>query len=337
MFFRLTDQALRLGAIAAVAAATCIGSGARAADPDFLTIGGGPSGGTFNIVATGLANVLKKEFPKSIITVEPGGSGPNILRVSNGQVDLGITSANNAWDAWHGKDPAKADHPIRDIRGLMTFFPSAIQIWVPADSNIHSVTDLAGKQISAGQPGQTSWLAFKNLLKVYGMSIKDIESGGGKLHKLSWSESQAGLRDGKLDAVFWVSLYPHPSVIETATSRPIRVLSLDQDKIESYLKKYGGGFQEVTLPAGLYPGMKKPAKTVGTKTFLFANKKMPKEIAYRVDKAIWDNLSEFKSTHALLKYMSPKTVGKGMVVPLHPGARKFFDEQGIPYTTSKLQ
>ena len=310
---------------------------ARAADPEFLTIGGGPSSGVFNVVATGLGDLLRKEFPKSLVDVQPGGSGPNLLRVSNGQATLGITSGNNAWDAWNGRDPAKPDMPIRNVRGLMTFFPSAIQIWVDANSKIRRIEDLKGKQISAGQPGQTSWNAFVNLLQVYGMTVADIESNGGKLHKLSWAESQKGLRDGQLDAVMWVSLYPHSTVLENETARPMRALSLDPAKIDAYLAKHGGGFEKVEIAAGLYGGQKEAALSVGTKTFLFASDKMPDEVAYRIVKTIWDKLPQFKRTHALLNFMSPDTVGKGMVVPLHPGAKKFFQEKGIAFSESTLK
>lgn len=328
--------ALAASALAAVSFFASAPVSAQSEDPEFLTIGGGPSGGTFNVVATGLGDLLRRQFPDTLIDVQPGGSGPNLLRVSNGQADLGITSANNAWDAWQGRDPATPENPVRNVRGLMTFFPSAIQIWVDANSDIQKLEDLKGKQMSAGQPGQTSWLAFENLLDVYGMSIEDIESDGGQLHKLSWSESQNGLRNGQLDAVMWVSLYPHTTVLENETARPMRTLSFDEDKLDKYLEEYGGGFEKVELPAGIYGGQDEPALTVGTKTFLFASEDMPEEVAYKVVETIWNNLDRFKRTHDLLNFMSEDTVGKGMVVPLHPGAKKFFDEHGIPYAESKL-
>lgn len=309
---------------------------AQAEDPAFLNIGGGPSGGTFNVVATGLGDLLRDEFPDSIIGVQPGGSGPNLLRVGAGEADLGLTSASNASDAWAGRDPATPDAPIQNVRGLMTFFPSAIQIWVDADSDIHSVKDLVGRQISAGQPGQTSWNAFNNLLAVYGMSIEDLEADGGQVHHLSWSESQSALRDGQLDAVMWVALYPHSTVLATETARPIRVLSLDEDRVEAYLAQYGSGFEQVTLPVGLYQGQAEPAISVGTSTFLFATDTMPNETAYRVTSAIWNNLERFQQTHALLQFIEADTAGRGMLVPLHPGAARFYAEQGIPTDDPRL-
>lgn len=322
------------GAIAA--ASICFGTVSHADDPDFLNIGGGPSGGTFNVVATGLGDLMRSAFPDSVIGVQPGGSGPNLLRVSTGEADLGITSASNASDAWAGRDPATPENPIRNVQGLMTFFPSAIQIWVDADSDIQSIEDLVGKQISAGQPGQTSWNAFNNLLAVHGMKIEDLEADGGKVHHLSWKESQNGLRNGQLDAVMWVALYPHSTVLATETARKIRVLDLADDKVDEYLSKHGSGFEKVTLPAGLYQGQSGPATSVGTKTFLFASDSMSDENAYKVTSTIWKNLEKFQKTHALLQYIEADTAGRGMLVPIHPGAAKFYEEQGIPMDAPAL-
>lgn len=135
----------------------------------------------------------------------------------------------------------------------------------------------------------------------------------------------------------WVALYPHSTVLENETARPMRALSLDAAKLDTYLEKFGGGFEKVEIAAGLYGGQKAPALTVGTKTFLFASEQLPDEVAYRIVRTIWDNLPQFKRTHALLNFISADTVGKGMVVPLRPGAKRFFQEKGIAFAESNLK
>lgn len=330
------DRRQFLGTTVGATLALGLSGAARATSPEFLTIGGGPSGGVFNIVATGLSNLLGSVFPDAIIDVQPGGSGPNLLRVGAGKVDIGITSASNALDAWEGRDPATPESPIRNTRGLMTIMQSAIQIWVDANSDIHSLEDLRGRQVSAGQPGQTSWLAFQELLAAAGMSTDEIEADGGRMHHLSWSESHDALRNGQLDAVMWLSLWPHPTVRQNETVRPMRALSFDDAVLERFLAESGGGFERVTLPAGLFSGQDQPANTVGTNTILFASTAMSDELAYSIVKAVWENREDFKETHALLDYMSEDTVGKGMVIPIHPGAKAYFDEVGVAVSESTL-
>jgi len=326
-----------MGATAAAAiVAAAIPRFAFAQGPDFLTIGGGPSGGVFGIVGTAIASKLAQIFPDSIIDVQPGGSGPNLLRVGAGKADLGITSANNALDAWEGRDPATPEAPVQNVRGLMTLMQSAVQIWVDARSDIRTLDDLRGKQISAGQPGQTSWLAFENLLAAAGMTTADIEADGGKLHPLSWAESHEALGNGQLDAVMWLSLWPHPTVLQNETVRPMRALSFDPAVLEKFMADNGGGFERVTLPAGLFGGQDSPAETVGTNTILFAAADMPDDTAYAIVKQLWENREDMYAAHSLMKYMTADTVGKGMVLPVHPGARKYLEEQGVTISDSAL-
>ncbi len=326
-----------MGATAAAALLTgSIPRMAWAAGPDFMTIGGGPSGGVFGIVGTGIADILSRAYPDTIIDVQPGGSGPNLLRVREGKADLGITSANNALDAWEGRDPATPEAPVQNARGLMNIMQSAIQVWVDGDSDIRSLQDLKGKQVSAGQPGQTSWLAFENLLAAAGMTTDDIEADGGKMHPLSWSESHEALKNGQLDAVMWLSLWPHPTVMQNETVRPMRALSFDDDVINKFLADSGAGFEKVTLPEGLFGGQDVPANTVGTNTILFAAAEMPDDVVYTVVKTLWENRDDLKGVHSLLGNISEETVGKGMIIPLHPGAVKYYEEQGIPVSESNL-
>lgn len=336
MTTKFTRRSL-LGATASAAfVAATLPRMALAQGPDFLTIGGGPSGGVFGIVGTGIANLLSQIYPDTIIDVQPGGSGPNLLRVGEAKADLGLTSANNALDAWEGRDPATPEAPVQNVRGLMTLMQSAIQVWVDATSDIQSLDDLRGKQVSAGQPGQTSWLAFENLLSAAGMTTADIEADGGKLHPLSWAESHEALRNGQLDAVMWLSLWPHPTVLQNETVRPMRALSFDPAVLDRFMADFGGGFERVTLPAGLFGGQNEPAETVGTNTILFASAEMPDEIAHDIVKQLWENREDLYAVHSLLRYTTEETVGKGMVIPLHPGARAYFEEQGIAISESEL-
>lgn len=336
----MTNSFNRRTFLGATAASAVLAGGlprwAWAAGPDFLTIGGGPSGGVFGIVGTGIADILSRTYSDTIIDVQPGGSGPNLLRVREGKADLGITSANNALDAWEGRDPATPDAPVQNARGLMNIMQSAIQIWVDGNSDIRSLQDLRGKQVSAGQPGQTSWLAFENLLAAAGMTTADIEEGGGKMHPLSWSESHEALKNGQLDAVMWLSLWPHPTVMQNETVRPMRALSFDPAVIDKFLADSGAGFEKVTLPQGLFGGQDVPADTVGTNTILFAAAEMPDEVAYTIVKTLWENMDDFKAVHSLLGNISEETVGRGMIIPLHPGARKYYEELDIPVSESSL-
>jgi TRAP transporter TAXI family solute receptor len=126
-------------------------------------------------------------------------------------------------------------------------------------------------------------------------------------------------------------------MVEVEVSRPVRLLSLEIDKMEAFLKKYGGGFTPVTIPAGSYKGQKEPAQTLSTVGFFVAPSSAPDDVIYRIVKALWTNLDRLKNSHVSLAYATKETVGRGMALPLHPGAEKFFRENNIPFDAGTLK
>jgi TRAP-type uncharacterized transport system substrate-binding protein len=64
---------------------------------------------------------------------------------------------------------------------------------------------------------------------------------------------------------------------------------------------------------------------------------MSDDLAYTIVQALWENLDDFKAVHSLLGNIGEETVGTGMIVPLHPGALKFYEENGVPVSTSNLE
>jgi hypothetical protein len=303
---------------------------ATAAENDFIIVAGGPTGGLFSVVGAAAAEILRKEFPKSVVDVIPGGAGPNLIQAEQKKITLGITYANNAFDAWNGRDPAKADKPIRQVRSVAALFPSAMQIWVRADSPIKSFKDLAGKKICPSSPGQAPWQAFFNLMEIHGMTKADIEKEGGKLVQLTWSEALDALANRQIDAVAWMTLYPHAAMVEVEVGSPVRLLSIEQDKLQAFFKKYGGGLSSLTIPAGTYKGQKQAALTFGTVGFFVAPVSLSEDFTYRVVKSLWTNLGKLKATHVSMGFLNKDTIAKGMALPLHPGALKFFRENNIP-------
>lgn len=308
-----------------------------ASNDEFIIVAGGPTGGLFSIVAAGAAEILRKEFPKSVVDVVPGGAGPNLIQSEQKKISMGITFANNAFDAWNGRDPAKSDKPIRQVRAIMSLFPSAMQIWVHADSGINEFKELKQKKICPSSPGQAPWQAFHNLLDVYGISSAEISKSGGKIVQLTWSEAVAALSNKQLDSVAWLTLFPHSSMVEVEVNNPVRVLSLEREKLDEFLKRFGGGFSPVTIPAGTYKGQKDPALTVGTAGFLVVPAETSDDFVYRVVKTLYNNLDKLKASHSSMALLTKETIAKGMAIPLHPGAIKFYKENGITMSDPEVK
>jgi len=84
-----------------------------------------------------------------------------------------------------------------------------------------------------------------------------------------------------------------------------------------------------TIPANTYPGQTKDVNTIAQPNFLAVRDDIPEEDVYQLTKTIYENLPFLNSIHKATKAMSLQKAIAGLPVPLHPGAARFYREQGI--------
>jgi hypothetical protein len=53
------------------------------------------------------------------------------------------------------------------------------------------------------------------------------------------------------------------------------------------------------------------------------------DVAYRMTKAMYDNLGTLYAAHNAAKVIKRENAVKGMPVPLHPGAERYYREVGV--------
>ncbi|WP_286708029.1 TAXI family TRAP transporter solute-binding subunit, partial [Psychrobacter sp. UBA2514] len=60
---------------------------------------------------------------------------------------------------------------------------------------------------------------------------------------------------------------------------------------------------------------------------LLVNSDLSESDGYKLTKALFDNLDGLKTAHQAANDISLETARDGMVAPIHPGAKKYYDEQ----------
>jgi TRAP transporter TAXI family solute receptor len=148
----------------------------------------------------------------------------------------------------------------------------------------------------------------------------------------SFGDSAEALKDGKIDAAFVVAGAPTPAVTDLATSKATYLVSLDAEHVAK-LKEISPVYAESVIPAGTYEGQEADVVTVGVKATIIANGQVTDDQAYAIVKAIFEGKDAITEAHAKgadldLAYAS--TCG----VPYHPGAARYFAEQGITVETA---
>ncbi|OCA84142.1 C4-dicarboxylate ABC transporter substrate-binding protein [Bacillus sp. FJAT-27225] len=293
------------------------------ADPKAVTIATGGTGGVYFPLGGGIAEILEKDKDLGITATAQvtGASVENMQLLSKGEVQVAFTQNDIADYAVNGKEVFK--DKLKGVSAISTLYPEIIQLVVAADSDIQTIQDLKGKKVSVGAPGSGNEANSKQILKAAGLSYDDINE-----ELKSYADSADSFKDGLIDAMFVTSGVPNASVSDIAVSKKVRVISLGDDVISKLKADYPFFIDEV-VPAGAYEGQDKDAKTVAVLAALTVSSDLSEDFVYKMTKAIYENLDKLGAKHAKGKEIKAEAALEGLTIPLHPGAKKYFDEKGI--------
>ncbi len=288
-----------------------------------LKIGGGPTGGTFNTFANGMAvYVVKKMADVQMTAVGSGGSVENVKRVSRGESDIGLCYAVDSALGWKGKLP-KDSKKYQGLRAMGYLYGAPAQLVVRADSDIKTAFDLKGKRVAVGNAGSGAAASAERFFK----HIKVWDKF--KPTFMGYSAAAAAFKDNKIDA-FWVLVgYPNRSVIEASVQVDIRLINVGEDAEKSgFYKAYA--YAPTTIPAGTYGKGMPACKTFQDSTILSVNHKISDAVVYGIMNTLWskDGMAAMVAAKKTFKAMTMENAFRGASVALHPGAVKFWKEKG---------
>ena len=302
-------------------AATMLSVPAMAAED--LTLATGGTTGTYYAVGGVLATVLNPLLDDVNITVtSTGASKANIQLIDVEEADLATVQNDVMYYAYTGTDLFEEEGAYETFSTVAGLYDETVQI-VTCDDSIQTVADLAGKTVSVGDAGSGVEFNAKQVLAAYDMSFDDIT-----IVNASFGDSADSLKDGKIDAAFVVAGAPTTAVVDLATVKDVSLVQLDDEHIEKLQSSYDF-YTKTVIPAGTYSGVDEDATTVSVRATLIASNNVSEDAVYSILKGMFDNQDALIEGHAKFELLSLEDAVKGMSVPFHPGAVKYYAEQGI--------
>ena len=316
----------RLAALAMGAAVLAAPRLARAQQGTQLAIATGTTGGVYYPLGGGLANILSRAIPGLSATVEvTGGSVANNQLLGAGRVGMIFSQVDACVDAVRGAERFRG-RPV-SVRALAVIYTNRMQVVTTAAAGIASMADLKGKRVSTGAPGSaTEGMAFR-LIEGAGLDRdKDFRAR----ERLSPAESTNAIKDGKLDAYFFVSGVPTSAITDLGASPGITLRLVDHAEFtDKIVEKYGPVYFPEVIPAGTYPGQATDNKQMSVANIIAVLDTMPEDQATRILEAAWRGREELVQVHAEARGFTlerQKTSAAG--VPWHPAAEAFWKAQG---------
>jgi TRAP transporter TAXI family solute receptor len=319
----LTRTRIALGAL--VIGAAAFGSAALAQQPVNIAIATGGTGGVYYPMGGGMANVLSKHLPGMQATARvTGGSVDNLKLVGTGQSEVAFTMVDAARDALQGEDKFKGNKI--ELRTLMVLYPNRMHVVSVDGKGIEKMSDLKGKRVSTGSPGSATEVMAFRVIEAAGLD-KDKDM---RRERLGVAESTNALKDGKIDAYFWVGGLPTAAVTDLGATPGVKLKLVDHDEVvEKMNAKYGGIYSAGVIPAKTYPGQDKDNKISVVQNILVADAKLPEKTVYDIVKTLYEQRAEIALAHGEAKAIALDTQNiKNTTIPWHPGAEKYFREAG---------
>ena len=289
---------------------------------DGLTFTTGGTTGVYYAFGNILAQYISAHSDLEITAVAGNGSADNIDKLELETAQLGFVQNDVAYYAYNGiRFEQYEGMPVNCFTAIAALYTESVQL-VTCNPDIKSVADLKGKNVSIGSQGSGVYFNAVDFLQAYGMTEADINP-----QYLSFGDSAEALKDGKIDAAFVVAGAPTPAVMDLATSKETWLVSLDAEHIAK-LKEISGAYTESVIPAGTYSGQTGDILTVGVKATIIANGQVTEDQAYNIVKTIFEGKEEISAAHAKGQELD-LAYAASCGLPYHPGAAKYFAEQGI--------
>lgn len=325
------------------AAAAALGVSALASSPAMAqeacdyTFHAGSIGGTFFIIGAAVTSAWQEELDCFEANVVPGGGFGNIIQVSRGADQLGLSTTPMLRDSVTGEGEFAAQglsEGIDNVRALANMGYGATYQFIMMDDAVPEGVETLGDflamepeiELGIAPRGTAGEIGVRRILDLYGVTYDDIESWGGSVQFADLNDAVDGLKDGRLEA-FWENAPPyHPGITELAISRDIRLLPMDEDKIAAMTEQYG--LPAYTIPAGVYDGIEAPTETVFEGYIIIANADLDDAKAQEMTGIILDNKPRWVQAFRGLEAFDPATAMQSPV-PLHAGAEAAFRERGL--------
>ncbi|KJS88353.1 MAG: C4-dicarboxylate ABC transporter substrate-binding protein [Peptococcaceae bacterium BICA1-8] len=287
-----------------------------------LSLATGGTAGTYYPIGAAITAIITKYVPGIEATAEStGASVANLKMIADMKVDFILGAANTCLGGFEGEEPF--EKPVDNIRGITALYPETFQFVVLKNSGMTSVSDLKGKKVAVGAPGSGTERTANLLLEAHGITYEDI-----KPQYLNFGEAVTALKDRLIDCAIVGSGIPTSAVVDASASLDINLLAVDSIAMKNVLDKYSY-LTEVTIPEGTYKGVNKDIVTAASPALLVTHKDINAEEVYEITKALFEHLDEIAGAHAQGKNVSLESALKGMSIPLHPGAEKYYKEKGL--------
>jgi len=315
--------------IASVSFAACAEESEETPSQTALSLVTGNVGGGLYVAGVGLGEILNRYAPNIIVTAEASsGSIRNIELMEGGFAELALLSSIDVYESTHGVAPRFEENLAYSV--IMPGHLSVFNRIVRADSDIETLADLKGSGAKIWNYTMTRkyggvYLAdLDNLQKYYDFTDDDITC----VSYYTLGDQIDAIKESRHDLISYTTGVPNPTLTDLTTTLDCRFISIEEDILAQMCVDTPFFFPYV-MEAGVYKGQDEPLNMVAYTYFLVVKNELDTDLVYELVKALCENYDDLAAIHPSLEDYSTDYLLRNTVAPWHPGAIKYFEEEGV--------
>jgi TRAP transporter TAXI family solute receptor len=287
---------------------------------------GGESGTYFAFGGTIAQHATNNAEGIEVIGLSGNGSQANIQELQKKTAELAFCQSDVMAYAYAGTNLFAKDGKVDCFSTVGALYMEQVQI-VTCDPSIKTVADLKGKRVSIGAAGSGVYFNAIDVLGCYGLTEADIIPT-----YQGFGDSANALKDNQIDAAFVVSGAPTTAIVELATTKTAYLVSIEDANVDKLLKT-SPYYAKSIIKAGTYNGQTSDVTTVAVGAVVLARNDIPADAIYALTADIFDDPASLVSSHAKYGEVSKEFGASITSVPYHPGAAKYFADNGFTVPT----
>lgn len=287
--------------------------------PESLSIATGSQGATYYIYGSGWGNLVGEATGSTFGAEVTGGPVQNVTLVQMGESEFGMVTTGPAFQAWNGESDLAPGVEHKDIRAVFPMYQTALQVISLEGSDIDSISDLDGKTVGIGPAGGTGDMYFPQLFEKLDIEV-DTRNGGA-------ADQASQVQDGLIDAFAFASGIPVSAFSQLEAQADVNIFSFSEEEMSKFLDDYPE-LSQGTIPASAYTSLEEDVPAISLWNFAITHKDMSESFVYEVTKAVMESQERMLQVHGSARETIPENAEHNSFIPWHPGAVRWFEENG---------
>lgn len=287
--------------------------------PGSFSVATASQGGTYFVYGSGWANLVSESLGVPGGGEVTGGPVQNAALVQTGDLAMGMVTMGPAFDALNGESPLAPGLEHDKLRAIFPMYQTAFHQVTLAGSGIDSIDGIPdGARVGVGPAGGTPGTYWPRFYETLGKDIS-VTNGGA-------SDLAGQLQDGLIDVFAFAAGLPIPAFSQVDASVDVTFIGFTEEEAQMLVENHPVSM--FTIPGDLYPSMTGDQQSVSMWNFAVASADLPESFVYEVVATVMENNDRMLEIHSAAAETLPENFDKNTFLPWHPGAVRWFEENG---------